>query len=491
MLAKASGCSDGTVVMPMAIRWLLGAIERWIGELPIELVRAIDYTTASMCPNAMPGQIQADSAWLHGTITDEAWECITKANGNRVDYARAVRDADKSIPSVMDIITMMRRGRLPGASYERLMTRAGVTGEEDRHWWEEATRWLASPSDAINWMLKDVEDKHIQERFGLEKEFGDKYKGHVREVFDANGISEKDAEYIWRAHWRNMAPTTLYQMLHRLRADKTGATKIGDKDVQWSDIATSEKDVFEALGQADYPPFWRDRLMAISYAMLTRVDIRRAYESGQLTPADMVSLLRDRGYTPHDAERLYKFYREAHIQLSMRRPASNQWVKDAYDSNLLRQQLQDQGMRADEWDEVYRRLQTRRKVKVQTNCMNAVHKAYDMRLVTDDEATAKLLQLKLPPSDVTSLIDDWRCQRASNHKHIGANAVKDMIQTGIIASPNEAKAKLKELGYRPRDINRLLSLWWQEQIRRPLRSVRPVILDRPHGEGEPVTDPPA
>lgn len=478
-LAKASGCSDGSVVLPMMLRFVVGAVERWIGEVPPELIRAIEYWTSTLCPNGIPNQIQADSAWLHNTISSEQWECITKANGNRVDLAKAVRDADRSIPSINDLISLSRRGMLNDATFESLARRAGITSKEDLQLFWEASRWVASPSDAVNWMLKDVEDEQIQGRFRLKEEFERKYTKHVKEVFDANGISERDAEYIWRAHWRNMSPTTLYQMLHRLRSDKSGSTRIGDKDVSWKDIATNADDVFEALGQADYPPYWRDRLMAISYSMMTRVDIRRAFETNQLSPDEMVSQLRDRGYTIDDAKRLYNFYREAHIQLSMRRPAANAWVKVGYDSELCKQQLQDQGMREDEWPEVFRRLQTRRKALVQTNCLAAIHKAYDMRLIEDSEAVARMISVGINLASANDLINDWRCQRSANHKNISVGAIKDLIQTGIIASPTEAKGKLRELGYRPRDIKRLLSLWWQETPKRSVIGVQPAILDTP------------
>lgn len=98
----------------------------------------------------------------------------------------------------------------------------------------------------------------------------------------------------WRAHWNLISPTQGYQMLHRLRPGTT------DKPFTVDDMRM-------LLTAADYPEFFRDRLIEVSYNPLTRVDVRRMYGEGVLSEDEVLQAYLDLGYDQENAKRLQQF----------------------------------------------------------------------------------------------------------------------------------------------------------------------------------------
>ncbi|MBW2638419.1 MAG: hypothetical protein JRC86_13080, partial [Deltaproteobacteria bacterium] len=69
----------------------------------------------------------------------------------------------------------------------------------------------------------------------------------------------------------------------------------------------SEKELDTLLKTADYPAFWRKRLMLLSYSPYTRVDVRRMYQMGILSKEQVFKAYKDIGYDDEHAENLTKF----------------------------------------------------------------------------------------------------------------------------------------------------------------------------------------
>ncbi|RLF47243.1 MAG: hypothetical protein DRN20_06170, partial [Thermoplasmata archaeon] len=68
-------------------------------------------------------------------------------------------------------------------------------------------------------------------------------------------------------------------------------------------------DLDEYLAMADISPFWRDRIKALTFPPLTRVDLRRIYALGLISDEELKARLLELGYSIKDAERLMEFYK--------------------------------------------------------------------------------------------------------------------------------------------------------------------------------------
>jgi hypothetical protein len=509
-----TGCNNPVSISVIIASLLEGVFEKWVWELPQPLKNAIDTSLNVVCPSETISPTEANALLASNFISDADWLCVQKRFGQIPEFQRRIVDSERERPTAEDYLLLHRKGKLDKDQFVEEMSHLGWTNADQLKLWREAQEWVPSPTDAIEWMLKDVQDTQIQQTFLLDAEFTQKYSGHVKEVFQWNGITEKDADNIWRAHWRNMAPHVLYEMHKRLRPGwsdsmtpaeitelvnaiaprKTAAVtdavlkarptsngfpiptyldELANPVTQkaWLEsLVTTGYHVSEALGQADYPPFWRQRLLAISYNVLTRVDIRRAFETGQLTKEQTIAKFQDRGYSPGDAGVLFGFYYQAAVQLHSRRPIASQWVKSGFDTRLLEQGLIDQGMRPDMWDDVFSILQTKRKILVQQQCMAHQQKRYLRGLIDDNGATAVLVALGIEAQQIGAILQQWRCLKSAIPKHETAQEICKEFKAGLIGG-NAAARLLRGLGYTAIQARRILSLCYLSPTPKGLRHV--------------------
>lgn len=541
-----TGCTDPNGIYANIANWILGVWERWIGAVPDEIKKAVEHNVNMACPIGLPSAEEANSLLATNFISKGDWECIQLRNGVMLNYQEASVRHNSARLSDDEILLLERKNVLKGDQLKEWYGNNGWNDKDRLKAWHAAQEWVPSPTDAIDWMLKDVEDPLIQDTFLLGAEFKQKYAGHTKEAFDWNGVAEKDANYIWRAHWRNMAPTTLYEMHKRLRpgwtdqmsdaqlwamlaaicpqpkggvgggqlperpksggffvptycgeilwtlgpnADSTFTPAAGDanspngpaKARAWAEsLATTGWEVSEALGQADYPPFWRERLLAISYNVLTRTDLRRAYETNSISEDVLTFRLQDRGYAPQDASVLTSFYHRAAVQLASRRPAANSWVKTGYDLALCKQALVDAGMRPDLWPDVESILTTRRAIYTQTQCINRVKKSYLSRLYTQAEAMSYLIGAKLDVKQVQALIDSWNCEQRATHRAVMAADLCMQMRKRVITSQQLAN-QLHNLGYKKSQIGQMIAACSVGQPKKtetiPLAPPVPIVAD--------------
>ena len=175
------------------------------------------------------------------------------------------------------------------------LTMAGIRGECQREL-IEAERPVPTLQDVITFAIRDVYEPEQVEAGGLLQGVPEQYLKEARE----RGLTKEDAEKYWAAHWNLPGITQVYEMLHRLYP---GAGY---------NVTFTDEDMDKFFNLADIAPGYRERLKAISYNPLTRVDIRRMYAMGQYGEGETAraGLIRDYrqiGYNPYDANRLATF----------------------------------------------------------------------------------------------------------------------------------------------------------------------------------------
>ena len=164
-----------------------------------------------------------------------------------------------------------------------------------------------SPTDFIRFAVREVftEDKETQE--ALSAEFPEDIVPYAEKA----GMRKDVLEWYWKAHWELPSPSQVYEMLHRLNPDVLAVRGEAYKEMglDLSKLETTKETVEFYLKQADYDKRWRQRLLAISYNPLTRVDLRRIYELGLIDDNELLARLMEVGYTKKDAELMLEFYK--------------------------------------------------------------------------------------------------------------------------------------------------------------------------------------
>jgi len=237
-------------------------------------------------------------------------------------------------------------------------------------------------------------------------------------------------------------------------------------------LSTTAFHVSDALGQADYPAFWRQRLMAISYSPMTRIDLRRAYETDNISFKRLVAGLQDRGYAPADALALARFYEATALQALARRPIISQWVKSGFEIKLLRKALEQSGSRADLIDKAMEIAETRRKIHLQQECLAAIKRGFISHFLDEATARQKLAQLGFNVQEQDKFIQEWTCIRDSKSKVESASMICTAFKLGLVTARDAVKA-LGQLGYTRVQARRILAICG---IRSLPRTIKPDLL---------------
>ncbi|KKK86349.1 hypothetical protein LCGC14_2764130, partial [marine sediment metagenome] len=156
---------------------------------------------------------------------------------------------------------------------------------KDQGWTEERisavkflTEFMPSPQDLVNWQAKEVFEPKMIERYGLDDEF----EGLDLSLFAKVGVSEEHAKNYWRAHWEHASWMQVVEMLHRGQL--------------------TEAEVWEWFRLVEIPPFWRDKLIAISWNVPTRVDVRRWWDLRTIDEPRLREIYTAQGYHDKDLE---------------------------------------------------------------------------------------------------------------------------------------------------------------------------------------------
>ena len=118
------------------------------------------------------------------------------------------------------------------------------------------------------------------------------------------GLSDEWVAAYWASHWRLPSIGTAFEMYHRLQPDMVEhfSEDLTSAGLNPAEVAFGSHELDLLIRGADYSEFWREKLKAIAYKTLTRVDIRRMHKIGVFeTKEELVFQYRTLGYSPENA----------------------------------------------------------------------------------------------------------------------------------------------------------------------------------------------
>lgn len=287
------------------------------------LAMAAQSVAASVVGATLSGAIQnvtkRSNRIFHPTILtvgefQEAWRRDIPFAGEARDDMRDQGFTAERIEALVDLATTM----LPAAedielwrretiSESELISRLGKLGFDNVDTNHLQTLAFAIPgvADIIRMAVREVFTPEIAEKFGQFEDIPDEFIRWAK----VGGLSEEWARNFWAAHWELPSVGQAFEMFHR-----TTDTPIDDDaDTIALPSGASTRNVIgrktmEALLRAqDVMPFWRDKITAIAFRPLTRVDVRRMHARGVLDDDAVFRSYLDIGYSPANAQRMLEF----------------------------------------------------------------------------------------------------------------------------------------------------------------------------------------
>ena len=186
------------------------------------------------------------------------------------------------------------------------------------------TLFMPSAQDLVNWQAKEVFEPKMIAKYGLDDEF----EAIDLTLFEKIGVTREQALNYWRAHWEHPELRTIIEMLRR-----TGFT---------------EEDMSDWFRLVEIPPFWRDKLIEISYEVPTRVDVRRWWDMRTITEERLREIYAWQGYHGKDLDD-YVLWTKVYVAFP---DLIARWKNGWITINEVRSELVEYGMPADRVEEL-------------------------------------------------------------------------------------------------------------------------------------------
>jgi len=215
--------------------------------------------------------------FLRGRITgDVLRERLNKLGFSEVEILRMMELTQARLDPA-SVITAWRRDP---AQYEHFFDDLRHTGwSEDRiNALKLVTQSFPSLSDVITFYAHEAFESDMISKYGLLDELPP-YEGTL---FEKLGVPKDMADLYWISHWVHASWTQVVEMLHR-------------------GLITDE-DVYEFYRVVEIPPYWRDKLTAISWNVPTRVDVRRWWDMRTITEERLREVYKAQGYHDKDLD---------------------------------------------------------------------------------------------------------------------------------------------------------------------------------------------
>lgn len=233
-------------------------------------------------PDLIPTSDELVGMRIRGVLDEAGYLNKMGQAGINPGVANGLLASAKTYLTGIDYIGLWRRGDLTEEATDKLLGEIAFAPDEIVRL-KQMTLYLPTPQDVIRLAVRDAYSPATIAQYGSDQDIPPDYFKHALAV----GLPEDTAKRFWYAHWELPSPTQAYAMLHR--------GLITDEELR------------TYLRVADYLPFWRDKLAAISYNVLGRIDIRRMHAMGILSDAEVLTSYKEEGYNERDAQRLTDF----------------------------------------------------------------------------------------------------------------------------------------------------------------------------------------
>jgi len=337
----------------------------------------------------------------------------------------------------MQVITAWRRDP---AAYEKYLLDLKEQGwSDDRiEAMKFTSQYMPTPQQVIAWLAHEVFEPEMIAKYGLDDEFG----GLDLTIPKKIGMTEEMSLNEWRNHWQHASWTQVVEMVRRGQM--------------------TEPDVWDWFRLVEIPPYWRDKLIAISWEVPTRVDVRRFWDMRTINEERLREIYTAQGYHGKDLED-YVLWTKIYVDFpDLMTRYKNGWLT----LDEVRSELVSLGMSAERAEEL---IQTKVKavaseklVKQKDLTMSQIVKGVKKAVITREEGSSLLQDMGYDPYEASFIlsieIPQDEVVTEIKIRELTKSDILSGLKAGIITE-EEALSKLLELRYLPEDARFILSIY--------------------------------
>jgi hypothetical protein len=335
-VAAALGCPDPQFQSSISAMCAINSVASNWGFDPTPWMTPYVYSANAACRSHMITPSEATAAYLANGISGETLDAIYAVHGLCPQSVTWNLQAQQSKAIPTELARLRRRKIYDKEQYQDQMRRLGYLNSELVENLFKLTEQVPTLAEIIRMMVRDSDDTDLVNRFGLDTGFNEKYGRQLKEWSEIQGISEQHARYDWRAHWSIPSPTQLFEFWRRLRYNP----KFGGKEKLLGDIKA-------AMIQQDILPYWHEHYLAVQFRQMRLVDVRRSFQIGAMTEAELVPSYLQLGFSDDDAEKMAKFTRQLRDRSVLTERPVKLWLRLALTRQQAFAELSQQGIPAD------------------------------------------------------------------------------------------------------------------------------------------------
>lgn len=261
---------------------ILSIIFTIFGGMFAPVARRMEHFTDVIVRSWIPSPADVMDMERRGLLPPEQLVTYYGRTGIETNMIDKMKELTRAFPTVGELIAGRWRGKISDADFRQYMKWMRYDDKEIELY-NALSEQLPPISDILLMLRREAFQDDIAAKYGYEEEYPAAIEEHLAKI----GYDPKWGKMYYRAGWTVPSPTMGYEMLHR---------GLIDRDT-----------LDDLLKIADYPPFWREKLMDVSYSVLTRVDVRRLLQAGLIDEGKAEETYNRMGYSPEDAKLLTEF----------------------------------------------------------------------------------------------------------------------------------------------------------------------------------------
>jgi len=446
-------------------------------------------------PNAIPDPNQLVGLRYRNLIDLKTYEDLMKQWGYDEEWSKKLYLLGRTILDVSGLLEARRRGLIDDVKFRNELRNRGYD-DQTILVLEQLAFMIPSPTDLIRMTVREVFNPAIAERFGQFQEFpSDKEIDRARlvwnelpnvikrleeergrpllehEVRDAilnhikkenprvqmcvwailSGVPPEILKMYWGAHWELPSLTAGYEMLHRLRPELVNfkAEDYKKMGLDPERLKFTLDDLKLLLRAQDVMPFWRDKLVAISYHLPTRVDLRRMLRDGIITEEEAHKYYMMLGYTDKDAWNLVKLaktmYKEENKDLT-RSLIMKAYILKEIDRNQAKNMLKEIGYSEEDAEFLLRIQDIENEQQELDYHVDALVRQFIHNVIDEATLSKRLDELGLKASRRDYIIQLARLEKLKRVRLPSISTLKRWYIKGFI-NKNGVRKYLEGLGY--------------------------------------------
>ncbi len=407
-----------------------------VGSVLNTLLAPLTYYMNAQIKPARPSPAEIYAMLWRGLINEEQKEHWLLDEG----WPDSVREAYQKVLRprlpVTQVAEAMLRGVITEQEFRSEMGARGYT-KDDVDILLELVWSIPGASDLIRMSVREAFTPEVIAKFQLESD----YPSELTEYAEKQGLSKEWAMKYWIAHWTLPSLGAGYEMLHRRIIDET---------------------TLEMLIKAqDISPFWRDKLIALSYQPYTRVDVRRMFQAGVLSADDVYENYLDIGYDPDHALKMTEWTIKEY-QESCRELTKSDILAAYADSRLRREEAEnfliEIGYAPEEADFLLSREDFKKAEKYEKERLKTIKSLFVNQQMDESDLFAELGKLGLDSTQMQDLCSLWTIERNRKIRRLTVAQLFECFSFNII-SEEELRRELSGYRYSDYYIDCLIELY--------------------------------